>query len=171
LKLYEISLGFFKKAGAADAFEFFPQTIRNPMPADYHMLPEEKLVLFNPKGVFKVKDIMTAGAQLFTDSSWENGFKVLADYRGITEFNPSVKELENLVKQDSVLNPKFDKSHMAVVVPNEFLFNIMRVWEMMSLENIIHSRVFKDLSPALDWLGVSLEQFERIESRVNTMVD
>jgi hypothetical protein len=112
---------------------------------------------------------MDIGAQLFADPSWQNGFKLLCDYRAASDFNPNVSELQNLVNQDRKLRPTFDKSLCAILVASDSIFDIARVWQMMSEDSIVKSCVFKELGQALKWLGIGAESYERMENHINTM--
>jgi hypothetical protein len=112
---------------------------------------------------------MDTGAKLFTEPSWQNGFKLRCDYRAASDFNPSVSELLNLVKQDRKLRFTFDKSQCAILVSSDSFFDIIRTWQMMSEDSIVTSYVFKELGQALKWLGISAEHFERMENRINTI--
>ncbi len=102
---------------------------------------------------------MGAGAKLFADPNWKNGYNLFGDYRDVTHFNPSVDDVQKLVAQDKSLNPHFDKSRFAMVAYKDIVFGIIRMWELLSIDNIIEARIFRDLDEALQWLHFSPKDF------------
>jgi hypothetical protein len=139
------------------------------MPFVFHIFEKEKFVLAKAEGSIAIEEITATGAQIFSHPLWQNGFKILADYSEITHLNLSAQELQNLVSQDNRLSPRFNKSLFAIVAPNDFYFGLFRMWELLSMDNIISSKVLKDLGQALDWLDIKTEDYKRMKMQMETI--
>ena len=127
------------------------------MPVDYKIVADQKIAYVKAWGKVTADEILIQGARLFAENAWENGFRILCDYRKITEFNISNEDVRRIVDQDKQHEPLFDQSKCAVVAVDNLVFGLLRMWESLSYDNRLLKMIFRDMDEALEWLGVGLD--------------
>ena len=133
------------------------------MPLKYKIVPDLKFVYIKASGEITVDEIMMAGAKIFTDREWVNGFHILCDYRETTALNLTSGDIRKIIKQDINNSPLFDKSKFAVVADKDLIFGLSRMWEILSENNPIQTMVFRDISDAHRWVDMEDHIFQSIK--------
>lgn len=124
------------------------------MPVLYKIIPGLKAMYVSGKGKVSVEEIITEGARMFSDNEWRNGYKIMIDYRGITEFDVKTDDVMKIVNQDKSNEYLFDKSKCAIIACSDLVFGISRMWEALSGNKKTETMVFRDIDEAMEWLEV-----------------
>ena len=133
------------------------------MPIIYKIIPDLKFAYIRGMGKVTTDEIMTAGAKMFTESEWKNGFNILIDYREITELSVKTEDVEKIINQDKNNELLFDKSKCAIVASSDLVFGVSRMWEILSEDNKITTMVFRNIEDSLRWLGLNESVFQSIK--------
>lgn len=135
------------------------------MPIIYRTNPEKKIAYIKALGKVTVDQIMTEGARMFAEKEWQNGFDILCDYRGITEFSLSSNDVKNVVDQDKKNEPLFDNSKCAIVANRDLVFGFSRMWEILAEDTNLTKMVFRDIKDAMNWLGMDMNFLDSMQKR------
>jgi len=125
------------------------------MPMEYTIVRSLRLAYARAWGRIDIDDILQMGTRLFSDQDWETGFNVLLDYRDIEHMDIQGREVRQIIDLDKANKAKFKGSKCAVVSDLNHVFGLSRMWQIMS-DGVadMDSMVFRNLSQALDWLGL-----------------
>jgi hypothetical protein len=119
------------------------------MPAFYKIDKERRLVLSTASGVFTLADAVAHMDKLSKDPDFEPGFSQIADFTQLTRIELSSDEIRRLA-QRTIFSAH---SRRAFIAPNETLFGIGRMFEILrGLEGEKGIRIFRTLEAALDWV-------------------
>jgi len=127
------------------------------MPILYKIVPDKNFAYVKASRKVTVDEIMTAGARMFAEAEWANGFNILCDYRETTEFNLSNEDIQRVVAQDKAHEPNFDKSKSAIVATSDLVFGLSRMWEILSENTNLTTMVFRDIHKAIAWLKIDMD--------------
>lgn len=126
------------------------------MPIRYKIIPDRKVTYIKAWGKIKIDEIIMAGARMFADTKWENGFNILFDYREITECDAGYKDVLKLVHQDKKHEMLFDKCKCAIVAKSDLVFGLTRMWDTLSDGSNLKKKIFREIHDAERWLGLDL---------------
>jgi len=117
---------------------------------NYRILPENRLIVFSNWGVTSLEEIFDLSRNLWSDPEISESYDAILDNTHLEEPFTS-KEIYKLIESRDAL--KWTTGKLAVISPDDVVFGLSRMHEMMS-ENKSPStiRVFRDKSSALKWL-------------------
>jgi len=120
------------------------------MPATYRIDPVERLVWSRAWGVVWNEELTAHSRALRADARFHPDFRQLQDFRSVERVELTSAGLREV----AALNP-FDRgARRAVVVPTDELFGLARMHEQLRKPGRDELQVFRDLVPALAWLGL-----------------
>ena len=125
------------------------------MPVTHRIIAQDRLAIVTAEGEVTAAEIITDGKQLITHKDWQNGFSILRDYRGITDFNLGAAGILEIIDEEKKQQDAVDMSRCAVVVARSDVYGKARMWQSLSSGVRPKKAVFKELKEALSWLEVA----------------
>ena len=136
------------------------------MPIRHKIIPSAKIAYAKAWGTLALEEILREGNNLFSDEGWEDGFDVILDYREAVKMDLNMEDVRQIVRQDKVNNTHLKGCRCAVVANGDHAYGLSRMWQMMSDgETNVDAMVFRDISQALDWLGLAPEILDSLDSQ------
>ena len=122
------------------------------MPVEHWINRVKRISVAEFSGRCTLLDIQAYHFGLLSDPEWSRDLRRLADFSGVTDFDVSPNDLQKLVKSVRQLTEEFSKARVAVVAPQNIIFGMGRMFQMMS-EDLNHPyQIFRTKEAALDWL-------------------
>ena len=121
------------------------------MPGSYVLDISLRLVLSRAWGVLTAEELLAHASALGKDPRFEPDFNQLSDLRdvrGVALASPDIRDLARL-------NPFGAGARRAIVSATDEVFGLSRMYEMVRDQPSDEIIVFRDLPPALEWLGLS----------------
>ena len=106
-------------------------------------------------GVLTDDELMEHKRKLHADPEFSRGMVELSDVRNISRLSVTTEGIGRFVMQDAQDAELFKDYKLAIVVSRDLVFGMGRMYEMMTSENIPNVRIFREMSQARDWLGLS----------------
>lgn len=126
------------------------------MPISYHFDSSRGLILTSARDTLTVDEVLAHKAALLADERLRPGFKELSDVRGVRGLNLGLAEMRRLAVFDSQHKAEFGAYKLALVVPENFVFGMARMYQQLTEENLPEVGVFRSVEQAAEWLGVAL---------------
>lgn len=125
------------------------------MPIKYFIDESLGAVFTTASAVLTEDELLEHKRKIISDPKFRPGFVELSDVREISDVAISPSGIEKFVAQDAS-DAKFLKDYkLAIVVSGALEYGMGVMYEMMSSEQSRHVRIFRDLSLAREWLGIS----------------
>lgn len=121
------------------------------MPGGYTIDIARRLVISRGWGAVSGDDLLWHARAVRADPRFEPGFSQLADLSGVTDLGARPAAMRLL----AIENPFGAGSRRAFVASSDVAFGMARMYELMTDQSPDESRVFRDLSVAIDWLGMA----------------
>lgn len=116
------------------------------------VLPDRGVAVIRASGEVGLEDVLRGGRVLVSHPDWQQGFRVVLDYRGITRFDMDGGGVKDLVAQDVRHEAFLRGSRCAVIASRDLIFGMSRVWTALSERGVVEGRVFRQAQAALQWL-------------------
>jgi hypothetical protein len=109
------------------------------------------VVLTSCTGVLTDDDLLAHKRQLADDPNLRPGMVELSDVRGVERLDVTAVGVRQMVMMDEDL-----QSHrLAIVVSQEVIYGMARMYQSLTEPNNPNVGVFRDMSEARAWLGLS----------------
>jgi hypothetical protein len=124
------------------------------MPIWYRIDEERGLVLTTASSTLTDADILELKAKLSADPRWSPGMRELADIRGIDRLDVIAAGVRQMANQDAAAGPALGSYRLAIVAPQNEVYGMARMYQMLTEVSVPNVMVFRDLESAADWLNV-----------------
>ncbi len=120
-----------------------------PMPAEYSIDKDRRLVLSTASGVLTEKDLLDLVARLRNDPDFSPEYRELFDFTAVSHFDLSQNQILALVREDVFAL----SARRAFVVTSDLGYGILRmVQSHRAVKGDEGIRIFRDRPSALAWL-------------------
>ncbi len=124
------------------------------MPIEYSINEDLGVVFTNASEVLTEDELLEHKRKLISDPNFKPGFVELSDVRSISDLAISASAIETFVAQDESDAELLKDFKLAIVVSGALEFGMGAMYEMMSRENNMNVRIFRDLDRAKEWLQI-----------------
>jgi hypothetical protein len=121
------------------------------MPISYRIDEARGLVLTTATGTLTDDDILGLKARLLADPRWAPGMGELADVRAIDRLEVTTAGVQHMARQDAA-GPALGSYRLAIVAPQDEVYGMARMYQMLTERAVPNVRVFRDLEAAEGWL-------------------
>jgi len=121
------------------------------MPCAYTIDLARSLVLSLGWGVLTDRELLAHVRALTADPRFARDFRQLADLRDVTDVQITASTIREMVG----LNPFGAGARRAVVVTNDVVFGMARMYQILSDESLDELRIFRKMDDALQWLWIA----------------
>ena len=125
------------------------------MPIEYSIDEGLGAIFTTASAVLTEEELLEHKRKIISDPKFRPGFVELSDVRAISEVAISPSGIEKFVEQDASDAELLKDYKLAIVVSGALEYGMGVMYEMMSSEQNRNVRIFRDLNPAMDWLGIS----------------
>jgi hypothetical protein len=126
------------------------------MPSAYVIDSSRRLVLSRSWGVVTGEDVLTLIQATVTDPHFHPDFSQLVDMRAVTEVEVTTDFVRLFVAKSNF----GAGSRRALVAGSDVVYGMARIYGTLLDGRPGEFRIFRDLQPALEWLGFSDESDE-----------
>jgi hypothetical protein len=123
------------------------------MSVTFRVDPAQEMALVLIEGDISVDDIRSYRSSLAAHPDWRKGYRQLVDVRGAALGALSAEAVRSLADSAAELDPVLGAGKVAIVVSEEVHFGMARMYQAMAEGSARSVEVFRDPTPALDWLG------------------
>ena len=120
------------------------------MPCSYLIDLQRGLVFSRGWGVFTNEELLWHGRTLRADPRFDPGFRQIVSFLDVTEVRVTAEGVRTLAQ----INPFRTDSRRAIVVPSDLIFGLTRMFEAHTNSDQEQFRVFRELGPAFEWVGL-----------------
>ncbi|MDH3490412.1 MAG: hypothetical protein OEM20_00240 [Gammaproteobacteria bacterium] len=124
------------------------------MPIKYSIDEDLGVVFTTASEVLTENELLEHKRKLILDPNFKPGFVELSDVRFVSDLAISAAGLERFVAQDESDSERLKDFKLAIVVSGALEFGMGAMYEMMSRENNVDVRIFRDLRLAKEWLHI-----------------
>jgi hypothetical protein len=121
------------------------------MPCGYTIDMARSLVLSRGWGVVMEREILAHVRALIADPRFGRNFHQLLDMRDVTNLQFTASSVREMVR----LNPFGAGARRAVVVTNDIVFGMARMYQILADESPDELQIFRKMDDALQWLGIA----------------
>jgi len=125
------------------------------MPISYHIDSSRGLILTTAGDTLTLDELIAHKATLLADSKFRPGLKELSDVRQVRSLSLGVPEVRRLASFDSEHKAELGDYKLALVVREDFVFGMARMYQQVTEENLPAIGVFRSVEQAVEWLGVA----------------
>ena len=122
-----------------------------PMPVIYEIDENAGLIRTRCVGELSFSEVTDHFRVLESDPRCRESLDVLLDLSGLTSL-PTPDQLRAISAELGWIRPKVQFRCCAVVAPQEVLFGLSRMFEVVAAERFRRTRVFRRVDEAEDWL-------------------
>jgi hypothetical protein len=130
------------------------------MPCAYIIDLARSLVLSRGWDVVTDRELLAHVHTLTADPRFVRNFRQLADLRDVTD----VQITPSCIKEMARLNPYGAGARRAVVVTNDVVFGMARMYQILSDESPDELQIFRKMDDALQWLWISEAKAELLSA-------
>lgn len=123
-------------------------------PIAYEIRADLGLVVARVRGVLRAPDIVDYVGELAADPDYESGMSELIDLRGVTVYDVDSDGIRSVVATDRHHSPVLRVSRCALVSPEDFVYGMLRMYELYSGDTGTEVAAFRSMEAATEWLGV-----------------
>ena len=123
------------------------------VPITHEIYLKHKVLVVRWRGPVSDDLLLPSYERAYGDPLWQPQFAELADLRGADMTQITTSGLRRLMAHLEPLYQGIDHD-AAVVAPTDLNFGLARLYEMESSESSQTTRVFRDFSEAVTWLGI-----------------
>ena len=120
------------------------------MPGSYMIDVPNRLVVTQAWATVNDAELLAHAKQLGADPRFLPDFRQIADFSHVGEARVTREALRELGR----INPWGAGAHRAVITPQDLLFGMARMYELMSDQRPEEFRIFRDIPTAVAWLGL-----------------
>jgi hypothetical protein len=121
------------------------------MPCGYTIDLARSLVLSRGWDVVMDRELLAHVRILTADPRFARDFRQLADLRDVTDVQITASTIREMVK----LNPFGAGARRAVVVTNDVVFGMARMYQILTDESPDELQIFRKVDDALQWLWIA----------------
>ena len=121
------------------------------MPCAYTINLARSLVLSRGWGVVMDRELLAHVRSLIADPRFARNFHQLIDLRDVTDVQITASCIREMVR----LNPFGAGARRAVVVTNDVVFGMARMYQILSDESPDELQIFRKMDDALQWLWIA----------------
>jgi hypothetical protein len=125
------------------------------MPIKYSIDEGLGAIFTTASAVLTEEELLEHKRKIISDPKFRPGFVELSDVRAISEIAISPSGIEKFVEQDASVAELLKDYKLAIVVSGALEYGMGVMYEMMSAEQNRNVRIFRELNPAMEWLGIS----------------
>lgn len=122
------------------------------MPGSFTILPESRFVYTRAWGIFSAPFLFAHIEALKNHPRFDSSFAQLADLREVSDVTLDSAAVRGAV----AANPFGAGSRRAMVASSDFVFGMLRMYELLRQPGRDELMVFRDLPRALQWLDTSV---------------
>ena len=113
--------------------------------------PPLRMVVVHGRGVVTQQEAVDLRRALQQDDRFAPDFRELVDLRDVTDIVMTRDSFHGL----AAVNPYGAGARRAIVAPADLVYGVARMWQLTRPASEDELEVFRELSPALAWLGVT----------------
>jgi hypothetical protein len=102
-------------------------------------------------GVLTDRELLAHVRALTVDPHFAPNFHQLADLRDVTDVQITSATIKEMVR----LNPFWAGARRALVITNDVLFGMARMYQILKDESPDELQIFRNMEDALQWLGLA----------------
>ena len=121
------------------------------MPVGYTIDLAQSLVLSRGWGIVTDRELLAHVRALTADPRFVRNFRQLADLRDVTDVQVTAATIREMVR----LNPFWAGARRALVVTNDVVFGMARMYQILRDESPDELEIFRKMDGALQWLGIT----------------
>jgi len=126
------------------------------VPINYVFHPELPLVVTTGSGSLTEAELLSVYKTSLADPRISAGTPELIDLRNVERFEVTAKGVRELAELETKHEDKIGPAPVAVLVPSNHIYGMVRMYQTFSEMNPQSVRVFQEFSGVEDWLGVSV---------------
>ena len=123
------------------------------MPISYRIDRERALVITEAWGVLTDEDILDHKTRLLNDPGFEPKLMELSDIRSIERLDVTQAGIKAMVQHDAANLARRAGHRVLLVVPNDLVFGMARMYELMGSRDAGGVEVFRSMEEADAWLA------------------
>jgi hypothetical protein len=123
------------------------------MPHEYRIDPEKEIVFSHGRGCLTDEDLIDHQNRLRADPLFKPHFRQLADFRAVTR----VEVKSDTIRRIARANPFGRGARRAAVVDTALKYGFVRMFEILTDEDLHEIRICADMAEARTWLGLDPE--------------
>ena len=127
------------------------------MPLRYSVHPERRCVVVACSGRVQLVDVLGYIHALARDPAFRPGMDELIDYSGAESYDLSPGDVYQVIDADNRYRPSLRIGRTAFVAPQDHVYGMIRMYEMLSDVETGAIRVFRSLAEACRWLEIELD--------------
>jgi hypothetical protein len=112
---------------------------------------ERSLVRSRGWGILTDRELLAHARALTVDPHFASNFHQLADLREVTDVEITSATIKEMVR----LNPFWAGARRALVITNDVLFGMARMYQILKDESPDELQIFRNMDDALQWLGLA----------------
>ena len=120
------------------------------MPCSYLIDVKRRIVFSRGWGVLTDQEIFAHVKALGADARFDPGFQQIIDFRPLTEIRVTGAGVRGVARE----NPYRRDARRAMVVSTDEGYGLIRMYEMFAEVEQDQLRIFRDIGPALEWIGL-----------------
>ncbi len=120
----------------------------------FETILEGKYFISKFRGTITDQDMFSAYVNYFNSDEWHHGFNEFADLSeaDITQVtSDGLRKIINLVKQ--IFRKNNVNNHLAIYAPEALSYGMSRMYDALSYDNPVCTKIFSDKKAAIDWLS------------------
>jgi hypothetical protein len=129
------------------------------VPLSYRIDPDQKAIFTIALGTLTDDELLEHKRRLREDPRLSKGMVELSDIRGIDRLAVTPEGIQRFVMQDELDAEVFQDYKLAIVVNQDVVFGMGRMYEMMTSRNLPDVRIFREMDQAREWLGLPSESY------------
>ncbi len=124
------------------------------MSISYRIESDLGVVFTTATGVLTDDELLAHKLTLSRDPSFRPGMVELSDVRGVGRLEVTPEGVRRMVAVDAVGSDRPSNHKLAIVVAQDVVFGMARMYEMLSDPAGTSVRIFRGMDEAKDWLGL-----------------
>ena len=122
------------------------------MPISYEINEARGLVLTTASGTLTDSDNLQLKARLVADPRWKPGIRELSDVRSIDRLEVTTEGVQQMEWHDEDDAAALASYRLAIVVSQQGVYEMARIYQMLTEHTVPNVRVFRDMEEANRWL-------------------
>jgi hypothetical protein len=110
------------------------------------------LVLTTASGTLTDSDNLQLKARLVADPRWKPGIRELSDVRSIDRLEVTTEGVQQMEWHDEDDAAALASYRLAIVVSQQGVYEMARIYQMLTEHTVPNVRVFRDMEEANRWL-------------------
>jgi len=124
------------------------------MPGSYLLHSTRNLVISRGWDILTLADLLTHARALRGDPGFVPSFRQIVDLRDVTDLEIDASGIRQIADE----SPFGAGASRAIVVKSDVNYGLARMFQMLRAHAPDEIQIFRDMSPALAWLGLTQDQ-------------